>query len=234
MKLKLLICFVLVPSLAALLTGCGGGGGGVASGLDLTDPGSFKAGVDHPYFPMVPGTVWVLEGVDAGRVRMEEVRVLHQPRMIWGIPCMAISETQFLDGVLSEVTTEWFAEDRQGNVWKFGEESLEIEDGTFQRRTDSWVVGEGDALPWMMLSSTPELGERYVGYRPDGQDTMYVQSLTATAITAAGTFFNCLEILENPEDIDDQDIILYAAGVGRVREISSGGQIELTSTRTDP
>ena len=216
---------------ALLLAGCGGGGW--AATLDLTDPASYKARVEHPYFPMVPGTVWVFEGLHEGQFRHEEVRVLEQPRMIWGIPCTGLREEQFLDGALAEVTTEWFAEDRQGNLWKFGEESIEFDGPLFQRTPDSWIVGEGDALPWMMLSATPAVGERYVGYRPDGEDVMFVQALGVTVVVPAGTFLDCLEILENPEDVEDQDIILYAAGVGRVQESSGVGQIDLITVQSD-
>jgi len=222
---------LLLPSILFVLTACGGAAAPAEAPLDLTDPAAYKAAVDHPYFPMTPGTVWVYEGLYEGRFRHDEVRVLDEPRLLWGIPCMGLREEQYLDGDLAQVTTEWFAEDRRGNVWKFGEESLEFDGPSFARSDDSWVVGEGDALPWMMISATPAVGEVYVGYRPDGQDVMEVETLHASVIVAAGVFADCLRILENPQDVEDQDIILYAADVGRVQEASDSGRIELVSVR---
>ena len=84
-----------------------------------------------------------------------------------------------------------------------------------------------------MLSATPAVGEQYVGYQPGGQDVMLVQSISVAVTVPAGFFTDCLEILENPDDVEDQDIILYAAGVGRVQESSSSGRIDLVSVQTD-
>jgi hypothetical protein len=226
---KLPFLFVSVLIASTCLAGCGGGGGAPVAPLDLSDPAAFKSVVENPYFPIQPGTVWVYEGTEEGGFRHEEMRVLEEPRLIWGIACTGIREERFQDGDLAEVTTEWFAEDRRGNVWKFGEESIEFEGAGFERTADSWVVGEGDAVPWMMISARPAVGESYAGYRPGGQDLMLVESISASVLTQAGAFVNCLQILENPADPEDQDIILYAAGVGRVQEISTSGRIELVS-----
>ena len=68
-------------------------------------------------------------------------------------------------------------------------------------------------------------------HRPDGQDQFEIVSLRATAAVPAGVFENCLQIIENPEDAEDTDIILYARGVGRVSEKSSGGKIVRVSVR---
>ena len=223
---------LLLTSVVLCAAGCGGAAVGAVP-LDLSDPAAYKAAVEHPYFPMTPGTVWTYEGEHEGRFRHDEVRVLAEPRLLWSIPCLGLREEQYLDGNLTQVTTEWFAEDRRGNVWKFGEESLEFDGPSFARTPDSWVVGEGDALPWMMISATPALGEMYVGYRPDGQDVMRVESLNATVEVVAGVFLHCLKILENPQDVEDQDIILYAGGVGRVQESSSVGRVELVSVRSE-
>ena len=108
-----------------------------------------------------------------------------------------------------------------------------FEEGAFERTPDSWIAGEGDALPWMMISAAPAPGERYYGYRPDGIDVMQVESLVASVVTAAGSFLDCLEIIENPEDVEDQDIILYSAGVGRVQESNADGQIDLVSMESE-
>ena len=80
-----------------------------------------------------------------------------------------------------------------------------------------------------LISARPAVGESYVGYRPDGQDLMLVESISASVLTQAGAFVNCLQILENPADPEDRDILLYAAGVGLVQETSTSGRIELVS-----
>ncbi|MHC4135514.1 MAG: hypothetical protein ACYTDU_13780 [Planctomycetota bacterium] len=192
---------------------------------------TFVAAVEHPWFPMRPGTLWIYEGDAEGSHRRDDVRVLEQTRVIADVTCTAVRQEVFLDGELSEVTTEWFAQDGDGNVWRFGEETAELDDGVFAATADSWMAGEDGAVPWMFLAADPHVGDRYVGYRPDGQEVVEIVSLTETATVPAGIFENCLEAEENPDDLEDADIILFAPGVGLVSESSHTGRIDLVSVR---
>jgi hypothetical protein len=192
---------------------------------------TFTAEVEHPYFPLRPGTVRVYEGEYAGSQRRDDVRVLEQTRVIADVTCTAVVQEVFLDGELSEVTTEWFAQDADGSVWKFGEDTAELDAGVFVATEDSWVAGEDGAVQWMFLAAEPHVGDRYVGYRPGGQEVVDIISLTGTATVPAGIFADCLEAEENPDDVDDKDIILFAPGVGLVSESSHTGRIDLVSFR---
>ena len=61
----------------------------------------------------------------------------------------------FLDGVLAEDTFDWFVQDAEGNVWYFGEDSKEIEDGQIVSTEGSWEAGVGDDEPGnIMLAGT--------------------------------------------------------------------------------
>jgi hypothetical protein len=192
---------------------------------------SFVAGVEHPWFPLRPGTQWTYEGETDGSRRRDEVRVLEQTRVIAGTTCTALHQEVFLDGELAEVTTEWFAQDGDGSIWKFGEETAELDGIVFVLTEDSWVAGFDGAVPWMFLAADPQVGDRYVGYRPGGREVVEIVSLTATADVPAGVFENCLEAEENPDDIEDEDIILFAPGVGLVSETGHTGRIELVAVR---
>jgi hypothetical protein len=177
---------------------------------------------------MLPGAFWVYEGDKAGEPRRDEVRVLDEPEEIAGVLCMAIHQDVFLDGELAEVTTEWFAKDADGNVWKFGEESFERDDDdAFVRTDDSWLAGEDGAQAWLMYPAQPQVGDVYE--QPGGADVYEVVSIDAVANVPAGLFPGCMQMVENPGDIEDQDIILCAPGVGLVSEQSTDGRIELTS-----
>lgn len=211
--------------LALPLVACGG-----TDGSAIASP-SFASSVDHPYLPLEPGTVRTYEGEHEGRSWHEVVRTLDETRVILGVQCTGVSEEVLIDGELTEVTTEWYAQDNEGSVWKFGEESLEMEDGHLVQTADSWIAGVNGGVQWKALPADTDVGDRFVGYRPGGQDKFEVLSLTATAVVPAGVFQNCLQIIENPEETEDTDIILYARGVGRVSEKSSGGKIVLVTVR---
>ena len=221
MKRDLSIWLVLVLPLA----GCGGSDGSAAA------LPSFVSSVDHPYFPLEHGTLRTYEGEHEGLRLQEVVRTLDETRVILGVRCTAVAEEVSVEGALHEVTTEWYAQDVEGSVWKFGEESLELEDGQLVGSEDSWIAGVDGGVQWKAFPADASVGDRFLGYTPGGQDTFEVVSLSATAAVPAGLFQNCLQIIENPEDVEDTDIILYARGVGRVSEQSSNGKIVLVTVQ---
>ena len=181
--------------------------------------------VEHRYFPVEPGTVWTYEGSRNGAHRRDVVRVLHDTRTVMGVECSALFQEMYLDGVLVERTWEWFAGDQDGNLWKFGEESFDFEDGLVVLTEDSWEAGVGGALPWMVLVADPRPGD----VTTNGDEIIQVVSVSAVALVPAGVFRECLEAVENPDDEDDKDVIIYAPGVGLVSETGTDGGLELVS-----
>lgn len=225
-RLPLALLSLLLPLLAAC-----GGAGLPDPGPAGPDPTAFKTLVEHPFLPLLPGRVWVYEGLDEGRLRREAVRAQEEPREVLGIACTALTMEVALDGEVVEITTEWFAQDRDGNVWKFGEETLEFSGGAFGLSEDSWTAGADGAVPWMFLAALPQPGDRYVGDRPNGHEETLVLSVDETAVVPAGIFGGCLQVEETTEDVEDADVVLYAPAVGRVAEQGTGGSIELVEVR---
>ena len=206
---------LFVLAIAVGLTGCGVGGGG--GGQDPTtgnekapvSPASYLQGVNHQYFPLVPGRYWVLEGQKEGVPVREEIQTLQQTRVIQDIECTGIYEETFEDGELVETNTEWFAQDLFGNVWKFGEAAYEIEDNVPELSDDSWVAGDGQGVePWLAFAGFPQVGDVFIGRSPEGEEEYHTLSLSETVNVPAGNFNNCMMQQENPDDPEDSDIIL--------------------------
>ena len=218
---------LLAIALAIPLSACGGGGGPAAV---TVDPAAFVAGIDHKYFPISKGRTWDYVGEDSGLGKRESVTTLDATRMILGVACTAVHGEVFLDGVLTEVSTEWFAEDARGNVWKFGEEALDWDGVNLARTEDSWIAGVGGARPWVAFLANPRVGDRVHGYVPGGEEVLVVRAVDQTVVLPSGVFTGCIEIVENPDDPEDSDIILYAPGVGKVSETNPTGRVELGST----
>jgi hypothetical protein len=197
-------------------------------------PSDYVATVVHPYMPLTPGTLLVYEGFDEGEPRRDEVRVRPEPETILGVACTAVVQQVFLDGEPAETTTEWYAQDSAGNVWKFGEDSAEIDGGVAVPAPDSWKAGVGGALPWMALAAEPRVGDVYGGTWPGGQEVDSVLSADAAAVVPFGAFGGCLVALAtNPDDPEDADRIIYAPGVGLISEESTSSLIELVEMRAE-
>jgi hypothetical protein len=218
--------------LALVLAACteGGSPSGESSPLPGSPAATYVPLVNHQYFPLLPGSTWTYIGEEDGESKREEVRVLDGPHMVLGVACTAVVEDVFVDGELAETTTQWYAQDTDGNVWVFGEESLEYTGGVPVPADDSWRAGVNGAQAWIVFAAHPQPGDVYAGNRGDGWDENTVVSVTATALVPAGMFQGCLDLEEgNPDDPDDQDRILYAPGVGRVSEEAPDGRVELVS-----
>ena len=223
-----------VVVLAMSSVGCGGGGAGNDSPGAipvLPEAANFVRGFSQSCFPLIEGTTWILEGEELGLPRREEVRVLDTPRVLAGIVSTGLEQSVVVGGIVVEMTTEWFAEDRTGNVWKLGEESVEFDGLVFVPTADSWLVGQPGTWPFMAFPADPFVGARWIGYVNDGFDTFITRSRTASVVVPAGAFSDCLEIDENPDDAEDHDIILYAPGIGRVSESSPNGFVRLVEIR---
>lgn len=226
--MKLLVGLLSVFGTGTLLAGCGGGApqsGGIAPPhIERT----FAPHLDHPFLPD-PAFVSVFDGVKDGAPVREEVWVLRESRQIAGIACTGIHEQIYVDGELAEVTTEWIAQDTSGHVWKFGEESFESDDGVMEPSEDSWLADEGEHLPWIVFPRDPFVGQIVAGSSPEGLESYHVVGLDEVAVTPAGIFPGSMQVVENPDDPEDRDVILYAQGVGKVSEQSADGGIVLAS-----
>ncbi|RJQ46975.1 MAG: hypothetical protein C4534_01940 [Gaiellales bacterium] len=201
------------------------------------DPADFVAGVDNPYLPYRPGTTWIYEGeTDEGTERIE-VTVTGETREVMGVTCVVVRDQVRIDGELVEDTLDWFAQDRDGNVWYFGEDSKELENGEVVSAAGSWEAGVDGALPGIVMQADPVIGETYHQeyYRGEAEDMAKVLSLDETVELALGAYTGCLQTEEwTPLEPGIAEHKFYARGVGVILEekVKGGeGRIELIEFR---
>lgn len=192
------------------------------------DPANFVQGVDNPYFPLVPGTAWVYEGETEDGLERIEVKVLDETRVVMGITCVIVQDTVWLDGEMIEDTFDWYAQDKDGNVWYMGEDTHEYENGVAVNSNGAWEAGVDGALPGIVMQAQPEIGESYRQeyYVGEAEDMAEVISLTESVTIAYGSFENVLVTKEwTPLEPGKAENKYYAAGVGlMLEEVVEGGE----------
>jgi hypothetical protein len=185
------------------------------------DPSNFVEGVDNPYYPMVPGTVWVYEGMSEEGLERIEFRVLDETRTVMGVECVVVRDTVSIDGEVIEDTYDWFAQDVDGNVWYFGEDSKEIERGQVVSTAGSWEAGVDGALPGIIMLAEPYVGLTYRQefYEGEAEDMATVLDLDGT-VTVSGTTYDDVLILKafTPLDPDAIEYNFVVPGIGIVAE----------------
>ena len=202
----------------------------------VIDPSNFVARIDNPYFPLTPGTTFIYEGQTAEGFEHDEFAVTDNTRVILGVTCVEVHDTVTTDGELTEDTLDWFAQDRDGNVWYFGENTHELEDGLITTIDGTFMAGVNGDKPGIVMKAHPAIGDfcRQEFSLANAEDFAETLSLTESVTVPAGTFHNCLKSQETtPLETDLLEYKFYAPGVGNVLTVdaTTGDRVELVRIR---
>src|SRR6266508_1307108 len=101
------------------------GSGGGSAYEPVLDPANFTTTIDNPYFPLPVGRTLVYRGVKDGQTQEDTVTVTNQTKTVAeGITARVVSDVaRATDGTVLERTSDWYAQDKQGNVWYVGEDT---------------------------------------------------------------------------------------------------------------
>jgi len=198
------------------------------------DPRDFVRDVTHPFFPLVPGTIYTYRSVTQDGTEIDRVEVTHDRREILGVSCIVVHDASRIDGVLAEDTLDYFAQDRRGNVWYFGETTQQFEDGQLVAMDGTFLAGRDDAKPGIIMQAAPRVGATYRQEfaLAEAEDAATVLDLHAAASVPFGSFSNCLRTKDfSPLEPDVVENKFYAQGVGDVLEVDpdTGERLELIS-----
>lgn len=192
-------------------------------------------GRENPYMSLRPGRQQVLEGEEDGTEIRAEVTMLHQLETIHfttakGKPLTVVArvmeEREFEDGEIVEVSRNWVARCVQtSNIFYFGEEVDNYEDGVLVDHEGAWRAGVDGAQPGLLMPGSFLLGARYFQEQaPDDAEDRGENARMGFAMSVpAGIFTECVQIDEtnplssNPNAVD---VKVFCPGVGIVKDES--------------
>lgn len=193
-------------------------------------PSDFTARVDNPWFPLTPGTTYVYRGSDTGQPSRDVVTVTHRTKRVDGVPCVVIEDRLYLSGRLAERTTDWYSQDKQGNVWYFGEETANLdENGHVTSTWGSWEAGRDGARAGIFMPARPKVGQsfRQEFYQGHAEDHFEIVGLRASVHTPYVSSTRALLTKEwSPLEPGVIDHKLYVHGIGTVFELTVKGGSE--------
>lgn len=194
---------------------------------------AFVGEVDNPYLGFARGRVFRYASATDQGLEENVVEVTSQSKTILGARTTVVHDQVFLDGALIEDTLDWYAQDRDGNVWYFGEDSKTLEGGVVVSTQGSWEAGVGGAMPGIVMLASPRIGLQYAQELAPGvaEDRAKVLSLSEAVEVPFGTFEGCLQTQEwSTLDRGPRESKYYAPGTGLVLETAPGGErVELVS-----
>jgi Fibronectin type III domain len=188
------------------------------------EPSDFASRVENPYFPRLPGAKWVYEGMTANGLRRTETEVLSETIEILGIQSTVVANRDFLDGVLTEDNRDYFAQDKDGNVWYLGENVDNYVDGVLHDHAGSWLGGDDGAIPGLVMLANPadNIGQTYRQEHFLGctRDKAAVVSVSEQVTVPAGSFDNVLQTHDTSDvELDLDELKHYAPGIGLIKTI---------------
>jgi hypothetical protein len=223
---------------AAVLAGASGllvsGGAGALArhGYEpVLDPADFVRSITNPYFPLPVGRTLVYRGIRDGVTQIDTVHVTSQTRVLEGITATAVSDVATHNGTLLEKTTDWYAQDKQGNVWYLGERTAAYSGGHVDH-SGSWLAGVHDGEPGIVMKAHPQIPDAYRQEFLAGQaeDTAWIVNRGGSLKLPFKVVHNVVTTLEftvlEPNVVDKK---IYAPGLGIVKEQSIQGPLEIAT-----
>ena len=196
---------------------------------DIPTAEDFVAVIDNPYMPFMPGTRAVFEGVSEGRRERNVVVVTDRTKVILGVTTIVVHDQVFsANGDVAEDTFDWYAQDRFGNVWYFGEDTAEYANGQVSSTTGSWEAGVDGAQPGVVMLAQPKVGESYHQefLKGEAEDIGTVVALDDSVSVPYGSLDQIL-VTEDTTPLEPQILEhkCFAPGIGVVLErVLRGGQ----------
>jgi hypothetical protein len=191
--------------------------------------------VDNRFYPLVPGTHWVLNGSvleDDGRLHPHriETTVTDLTKVIDGVHTVAVLDVDIEDGYVQESELFFEAQDNGGTVWNLGEYPEEYHHGLRKDAPSTWLAGVNGAQAGIGMLARPRVG-----------DPPYLQGLsrqirfkdcavpfkTGQTVCTPARCYSKVLITDEYSPGDPQgghQRKFYAPGVGNVKVTPAGGQ----------
>lgn len=193
-------------------------------------PAKFPARVDNPMFPLTPGRTLIYSGTKDNKKALDLFAPSTRTRVIDGVRTRVVQDRLFLNSVLEERTSDYYAQDRCGNVWYFGEDTATLDrHGHVLSREGSFHAGIDGAQPGVFMQATPTLGRKFrqEWYRGQAEDTYKAIDLSMQKSVPYGSFHNTLRTAETtalePNVLDNK---WYVRGIGEIEEVTVKGATE--------
>jgi hypothetical protein len=193
-------------------------------------PSDFVAHVDNRWYPLKPGSRYRYRGVKEGVHMVDKLHVTHRTKTILGVRTTVVHDVILIHGKPREVTDDWYAQDRDGNVWYFGERTKELDPhGNVTSREGSFRAGVDGARAGLFFPGHPRVGQsaRQEFYRGHAEDHFKILDRNAPVSVPFVSTRHAIRTKEwTPLEPGVVDNKYYVAGVGTVREAAVKGPVE--------
>lgn len=211
-----------------------------AAELPTFDANNFNnpTNITNSWFALPVGREFEYGGETEEGVETIEIEITGETKKVLGIETLVYRDIVWVDGEVVEDTHDYLAQDNDGNVWYFGEDVDNYEEGKLVDHHGSWLAGVDGAKPGYWMKANPQVGDYYKQefYAGEAEDEAKVLSITEAVKIGLGSYDNCLKI----QDIVPGDPVVeykyYCKQVGGLvleKKPVEGELIELVEFETE-
>jgi len=217
------------------------GGSSLPQGAEKAnlEPADFTTNIDNPYWPMKPGSKWVYRESDTeGTKEKVVVEVTDKTKRIAnGVEARVIRDTVSENGVPVEITDDWYAQDKAGNIWYLGEYVSNYKNGKVTDHGGSFEAGVKGAEAGVAMPANPKPGMSYRQeyFKGEAEDRGAVITVGEEQVEVPFGFYDKDVLMTRdlvPTEPKVQELKFYAPGVGPLLSVHTdgvGGRAELVS-----
>ena len=201
------------------------------------NPADFTHVITNKYLTLKPGTRATYEKTTSKGITRVEMKVTGKTKRVMGVHALVVRNWEWLNDQLIEETRDLVAQDKDGNVWFFGEAVDHYQDGELAGHDGTWEAGVDGAKPGILMLADPKVGDTYrQEYYPGKAEDMGTVVAVGKRVTVPqGAFFeNCVQIRDWSRIESKSQHKYYCVGIGlMIVEEEAAEQLKLVSFSTE-
>jgi hypothetical protein len=200
------------------------------------NPADFSTKITNKYFSLPVGRKMVFESpLENGVNEKIEIEVLKETKVIGGVETIVYLDKVYNDGQLVEETRDYLAQHKNGDVWYFGEDVNNFENGKLKDHHGTFLHGKDGAKAGIWMKAEQKVGdsyrqEYYPGEAEDMRDTI---ATNVTVSTKLGKYTGCVIVYDwTPLESSSREHKYYCPHTGSLvlnQDLETGERSELTS-----
>lgn len=180
-------------------------------------PSNFTTKITNKYFSLPVGRRLTYLAETEDGIERIELEIEAGTKLILGINTVIYRDKVYLGDELVEDTKDYLAQDKEGNVWYFGEEVDNYENGLLKDHEGSWIAGVDGAQPGIWIKANHVVGDSYLQeyYKGTAEDTRNVVAVDQTVVTDISKYSGCVKMYDwTPLNPQSREYKYYCPEVG--------------------
>ena len=199
------------------------------------NPEDFTTTITNKYFSLPVGKKMVYEADTEKGPEKIEITITGETKVIAGVTTLVYTDTVHLNGVIHEITRDYLAQHKNGDVWYFGEEVDNYDaKGKLKDHAGTFIHGKDGAKAGIWMKAEQKVGDSYRQeyYKGEAEDMRDTVEVGITVKTKLGTFNDCVKVYDwTPLDLKSREHKYYCPSVGALvlnEHLETGKRSELT------